>query len=148
KIPPTLIGARIKCRKCGVSFMVSPPAAKAHAAVATAHSPEGPQGIEVEGLEASTWALSNDTGVALKVEATADPYPSADPNSAFVAAGASPAETREYKLLTSRDKCFDGKFDLARLEEVLNQHSRQGWVAKSMMVPHFKAFTGAMEEVI
>ena len=29
KIPPNLVGARIKCRKCGLSFMVAAPAAKA-----------------------------------------------------------------------------------------------------------------------
>ena len=28
KIPPTLVGARIKCKKCGISFNVAPSAAK------------------------------------------------------------------------------------------------------------------------
>ena len=31
KIAPALVGARIKCKQCGVSFLVSPPAAKATA---------------------------------------------------------------------------------------------------------------------
>jgi hypothetical protein len=43
---------------------------------------------------------------------------------------------------------FDGRFDLARLEEALNHYARQGWTAKSMMIPHLKGYTGAMEEVI
>jgi Domain of unknown function (DUF4177) len=55
---------------------------------------------------------------------------------------------REYKLLTSRDKVFDGKFDLARMEEALNHFGRLGWVAKSMVIPHLKGYTGALEEVI
>ena len=28
KIPPTLVGARIKCKKCGISFNVAPSAAR------------------------------------------------------------------------------------------------------------------------
>src|SRR6516225_5605710 len=74
KIPSSLIGARIKCRKCGLSFQVSPPSPKAAggataapAAVgsapgATAAASAGPtaavelHGIEVEGLDASSWA--------------------------------------------------------------------------------------------
>ena len=38
KIPPSLIGARIKCKKCGNSFLVSPPAAKPVAAAAATSS--------------------------------------------------------------------------------------------------------------
>src|SRR5262245_16041463 len=73
KIPPNLVGARIKCRKCGLGFTVSPPAAKgAPGASASAVSPgsgSGPTavaeplqgGIEVEGLDASSWALPTET---------------------------------------------------------------------------------------
>src|SRR5271169_4599531 len=51
KIAPTLIGARIKCRKCGNSFMVAAPAPKATGATPAAPTPvaEGTHGIEVEG---------------------------------------------------------------------------------------------------
>jgi hypothetical protein len=69
-------------------------------------------------------------------------------SSSFNSAPSSIAGAREYKLLTSRDRIFEGKFDLARLEEVLNQLARQGWVAKAMSVPHLKGFSGALEEVI
>ena len=55
---------------------------------------------------------------------------------------------REYKLLTPRDKIFDGKFDLARLEEALNHYGRQGWTVKSMSTPHVKNFAGVLEEMI
>ena len=68
--------------------------------------------------------------------------------SPFVAAAPTTAAAREYKLLTSRDKYFDGKFDLARLEDALNHFARLGWVAKSMSIPHVKGYTGAVEEVI
>src|SRR5215475_10527114 len=73
KIPSSLIGVRIKCRKCGLSFLVSPPAGTGRAAVgggvavesaaghAAAAGPsaavEAHDGIEVEGLDASAWAV-------------------------------------------------------------------------------------------
>ncbi len=166
KITSNLIGVRIKCRKCGVSFLVSPPgpagkAVAAGVAVASAASSSttGPSaaveahGIEVEGLDASSWVLPTEMAAALaaskpeaEVPVAAAPSEAASP---FVAAAAPSAGAgREYKLLTSRDKYFDGKFDLARLEDALNHFARLGWVAKSMSIPHVKGYTGAVEEVI
>jgi hypothetical protein len=108
------------------------------------------QGIEVEGMDASSWALPTETAVTLKATeaghapaaAGHEALPSLSPSSAPVDGG------REYKLLTSRDKVFEGKFDLGRLEEAVNLYARQGWVAKTMVTPHLKGFTGALEEVI
>ena len=163
KIPPNLVGARIKCRKCGLSFTVAAPAAKGAAAgPASSLSASGAfglsavaeplHGIEVEGLDASSWALPTETAAILKAEAVvvaaAEPNARPESGSPFVAADQVPASNREYKLLTPRDKIFDGKFDLARLEEALNHFARQGWKAKSMLTPHVKGFSGAMEEVI
>ena len=54
KIAPTLVGARIKCRRCSVSFLVSPAAAKAPAgpgAALPSAAVEAPDGIAVEGLD-------------------------------------------------------------------------------------------------
>jgi hypothetical protein len=155
KIPSNLIGSRIKCRKCGLSFTVSPAPAKAGAAVAAAPPAAGPvavaethDGIEVEGLDASSWAIPTDTGFSLKAEAATEPARSAEGSSASAPSPRSPGETREYKLLTSKDKMFDNRFDLARLEEAINQHARQGWVVRSMSNPHVKGFSGAAEETI
>ena len=53
---------------------------------------------------------------------------------------------REYKLLTPKDKFFDGKFELSRLEEALNHYARHGWVAKALSTPHVKGFSGVFEE--
>ena len=49
---------------------------------------------------------------------------------------------------TAKDKYFDGKFDLTRLEEALNHFGRQGWTVKSMSTPHIKGFSVALEETI
>jgi hypothetical protein len=153
KITSNLIGVRIKCRKCGESFLVSPPAVKAVVgAGAGAHS--GPsaaveaQGIEVEGLDASSWALPTETAANMAAEAQAATAAPIESSSSFVPVPAGPGAAREYKVLSSRDKMFDGKFDLARLEEALNQYARQGWVVKSMAVPHFKGYSGGLEEVV
>ena len=171
KIPPNLVGARIKCRKCGLGFQVAPPVAKtAGVATVAATSPGGGsvpsavaeplQGIEVEGLDASSWAIPTETAAFLKGEAAvpapavAVATPSADPvgrvesTPAFVAADPAAPAAKEYKLLTSRDKIFEGKFDLGRLEEALNHYAKHGWTAKTMLAPHMKNFTGAIEEVI
>ncbi len=161
KITSNLIGVRIKCRKCGESFLVSPPGGKAvgagagaTAAVATAGPSAAVEahGIEVEGLDASSWTVPTEVAPPIVVARTEANMPVAEAQADGVApvVPASPNGLvgREYKLLTSRDKIFDGKFDLARLEDALNHFARLGWVAKSMMIPHFKGYTGAMEEVI
>jgi hypothetical protein len=149
KIPSSMIGARIKCKKCGVSFTVSPAAAKAAASAPAGPAAAAYEGIEVEGLEASSWALSNDATGGLKAEISTEGDASGKPDSAspFVQAGSSSAP-KEYKLLTPRDKIFDSRFDLNRLEEALNHFARQGWVVKAMFAPHLKGFSGALEETI
>jgi hypothetical protein len=154
KIPSSLIGVRIKCRKCGLSFLVSPPAGRAavgagvgaemsagHAATLGPSAAVEAHGIEVEGLDASAWAVPSEVAAAI-VPAAAEPGPSHDP------AIRPSAAAREYKLLTSRDKCFEGKFDLARLEEALNHFAGLGWAAKAMTTPHLKGYSGALEEVV
>jgi hypothetical protein len=109
-------------------------------------------GIEVEGLDASSWAVPADGTAAVAVARTEPELAAAttpsDAASPFVAAAPNPSAVREYKLLTSRDKYFDGKFELGRLEEALNHFARLGWVAKSMSTPHVKNFTGVLEEVL
>lgn len=109
-------------------------------------------GIEVEGLDAAAWSVPSDVGVVLKGESgasvVAEPPEPREPGPAFIAAEPGHAVAREYKLLTPKDKIFDGKFDLSRLEEALNYYGRQGWTVKTMSTPHVKNFTGVLEETI
>jgi len=150
KIPSSLYGSRIKCKKCGGSFTVSPPLPKAAAAAGSA----GPaaavattEGIEVEGLDASAWSLSTETSDGLKAVAVAEADHKSDSSSSFTHAGSETGH-KEYKLLTPRDKVFDGRFDLQRLEEALNHYAHQGWAVKAMLAPHVKGFSGVLEETI
>ena len=69
----------------------------------------------------------------------------AEPSSAFVPASPT-GSIKQYKILTTKDKFFDGKFDLARLEEALNHYAREGWVAKGISTPQIKGFTGVFAE--
>ena len=108
----------------------------------------GREGIEVEGLDATAWTLTTEEGSVLKAEVTPEPATQAELSSGFAPASTPTAASREYKVLTPRDKFFDGKFDLARLEEALNHFGRQGWTVKSMSTPHVKGFTGSLEETI
>ena len=163
KIPPNLVGARIKCRKCGMGFIVAAPAAKAAGASVPAMSSSGGSlpsavaeplqgGIEVEGLDAASWVVPAESESLLRGEAVAaavaDPSTRADAGPAFVAAEPGQAGPKEYKLLTPKDKIFEGKFDLARLEEALNHFGRQGWSVKSVSTPHIKNFAGVLEELM
>src|SRR4051794_27101360 len=75
KIPATLVGARIKCKKCGIAFNVAAPAAKeatpaagtGATAVAAAEAAVAPSaGIAIEGLDDSSWAVAHDTSDGLK----------------------------------------------------------------------------------
>jgi hypothetical protein len=159
KIPPSLVGARIKCRKCGLGFQVAAPPGKTGAAgIAPAASPGGGsipsavaeplQGIEVEGLDASSWVVPTDSGGILKTEGVVAPVSRVEPGPASVAAAPVQPKAREFKLLTPKDKIFDGKFDLARLEEALNHFGRHGWSVKAMSTPSIKNFSGVLEETI
>ena len=68
----------------------------------------------------SSWSLSTETGVTLQAEAKPDLAPSQPNYSAHVEEHFAPAGVRQYKLLTSKDKIFEGKFELTRLEEAIN----------------------------
>lgn len=136
KISTQFIGARIKCRKCGVSFLVAAPAGKATAGSSPVE--ESYEGIKVEGLDSTAWVLPTEAPVSATTLT-----PGAE------AISHSPAERhREYKLLTQRDKFFEGKFDLARLEEALNHYAQEGWVARTMVTPQVKGFSGTSQEEI
>ena len=156
KIPPTLVGARIKCKKCGISFNVAPSAAKAPAvegaavaagqpAAMAAASADG--GIAVDGLEASAWTVASDQPPPLlRAEGEAVSSESDVAHHAFEPHDAT--GFKEYKVLWSRDKLFEGKFDVPRLEEALNFFARQGWVVRAMSTPHLKDFGGGTKEEV
>ncbi len=148
KIALNMVGARIKCRKCGTSFTVSPPT--------TSESDPAPggdkaaityEGIEVEGLDSTSWSAPTESKLPLSPASPAEAVAqAAEASSAFIAASPPTGPFKQYKILTTKDRFFDGKFDLARLEEALNHYAREGWVAKGISTPQIKGFTGVFAE--
>jgi hypothetical protein len=159
-IPDHLLGKKIRCQKCSTSFeagatLAARPIPHAHApanapapAPAPATSaPAKPAGetIDVEGLDALSWA-STAVAVATPVQ---EPQPH-EPMPAFSAAPHEPVHgevaVRQYKVLTSKDRWFEGKYEFGRLEDALNFYARQGWVVKAMATPHVTGFSGGPRE--
>ena len=150
KVPSHLVGARIKCRKCNNSFMVTPPAAKPATAVVAAASAAPLSAavkgdtIEVDGLDESAWS---DTPVVAAEHDAEGEHHEHDEGSSVFAAHPEGHGRKHYKVLTSKDKFF-GKtpFDLVRLEEALNHYASQGWIVRSMATPHIAGFSGGPKE--
>ena len=57
-------------------------------------------------------------------------------------------QTKEYKVLTQKDKWFSGKFDPAKLEEALNAYAEQGWAVKAATTASIPGFGGNRDELI
>jgi hypothetical protein len=160
RIPAHFIGTRIKCKKCGVAFLVAGAAkpAGSEAGRAQAQASPGPfddrsGDIQVVGLEDSNW---NSASVAT-VEMELDPHHLNEEGTPLFAATApetspSPAPEnavgppKKYKVLTPRDKFFNGQFSLERLEDALNHYAAEGWVVRGVATPLVAGFSGGERE--
>lgn len=59
------------------------------------------------------------------------------------------SRTKEYKVLTQKDKCFAGEFSPEKLEPALNAYAAQGWRFISVATVRIPAGPGGpREEVI
>lgn len=148
RIPSQFIGIRIKCKMCGNSFLVTPPVGSSKPPAADAAPISG---IHVEGLDPAVWSANPQTpAVAAAEHHDAEhehDHEHDHAESAFTASHHADAHGRkEYKLLTPKDPCFEGKFDLPRLEAALNHFARQGWVVRSMVTPQVATFSGGTRE--
>jgi hypothetical protein len=145
-IPGHLVGKKIKCQKCHASFVAggapAPSPAPTDAATSTGDS------IEVDGLDPSIWASTAAVGVAVAVAPEAPPREHREPSPAFTASPPDGGPARQYKVLTQKDRFFEGKFELPRLEDALNHYARQGWVVRAMATPHVTGFSGGPREEI
>ena len=157
KIPPQFIGTRIKCKKCGNAFLVSPPAAKPEAAgappapdpaaagapapaAAAAAAPAAADKhgmsdeIAVDGLDASAWEATSVAAAEHHDELLDEVH---DPAASAFTTPHDPGAIKQYKFLWSKDKFFEAtRYDLDTIEQALNLYARQGWVAKGMTNTH------------
>jgi len=157
-----LLGKKLRCQKCGTSFVAGAvpgaiPTPALHPATPTPAPHPAPLAaspvkvaaagdvIEVDGLDASTWAA---TAVAVETRVPEPEHHEPPPTIADEpqAVDSSGAPVRQYKVLTQKDRWFQGKFELARLEEALNHYAHQGWVVRAMATPHVTGFSGGPRE--
>ena len=163
-LPNQLLGKRIKCQKCGKGFLAgsstaeTPASAKAVVGSVQAEAPAG-DAIDIVGLDNWAWSAPALETTVAEPPSAFSPQQHHEPDhepmheeatAAFNAptqATPSPNVPRkEYKVLTSKDRWFEGKYELAKLEEALNHFARQGWVVRAMATPHVTGFSGGTRE--
>jgi hypothetical protein len=54
----------------------------------------------------------------------------------------------EYKVITMKDRFFSGKFDPAKLEDMLNSYASEGWTLKAATTAEIPGAFGSREEII
>ena len=149
RIPDTFIGHGIRCGKCGNRFLVTAPT-KGSDAIAGQTEPQPglkvKSGITVEGMDDAAWGESS---AQIETPLETNPLPFEVHATGFTTEEGQPAtSTREYKVLTQRDKFFAGKFDFGRLEDAINYYARQGWVVRGLVTPQVTGFSGGPKEEI
>ncbi len=102
-------------------------------------------GIVVEGIDDATWST---TAPSDETSAEASPEGQTDHAPAFTSEGYVPEGTKQYKLLTQKDKFFAGKFEIGRLEDAINHYARQGWIVRGLATPLVTGFSGGPKEEI
>ena len=151
KIPDKFLNVRIKCKKCGKAFVAnaSPPEKEAAPAVAAPALPpvtvRKPGDIEVEGLEESAWTLAHESPSEV-ISTHQDPEPKRFAELAHADPSASSTDRKVYKLITTKDPYFKGKFELGNLEGALIHYAAQGWIVRSMGHPTLQGFSGGPKE--
>lgn len=138
-------GKKTKCPHC--SAVVSIPGALRGG---------GPPSTQIEALPLDmVWPT-------IEVQPTADPGSSTQIkiDSLSAAAGGAgdpqrpsdrprPADgTHQYKVLSGKDQGMTGKFNPLKLEEVLNDHARQGWAVKTAATIAIVSHSGTHDELI
>ena len=56
--------------------------------------------------------------------------------------------SKQYHVLTQKDQGFSGKFNAAKLEELLNSRARQGWELKAAVTMNIPGHGGSHDELI
>jgi len=87
----------------------------------------------------STWTEK------LQEQTASAPAPSA-PASSAQASSAHP--TKEYLVLTQKDRLFGGKFNPVKVQEALNSLASQGWVLAEAVTATFPTLGGGREELV
>lgn len=148
RIPDSFIGHSIRCGKCSNRFMVQGPTSGAPTVTPLTEAVPAVvvrDGIVVEGIDDATWS-ANPTQPETHAVPALDAHE--ETSHSFTKEQHAAAGTREYKLLTQKDKFFAGKFEFNRLEDAINHYARQGWVVRAITTPQVTGFSGGAKEEI
>lgn len=55
---------------------------------------------------------------------------------------------KQYKVLTQKDRFFDGKFDPEKLEAAMNSYAAEGWAFAGVASSDVHALGGARQEIV
>ena len=103
---------------------------------------------QVRRSDMESWVAAGQVKGLLDPPPAEEPSPQAEPVS-VERPPLETANTKEYKVLTQKDRWFSTKFDPARLEEALNAYAEQGWVVKAATTAAFTGLlSGNREELI
>jgi hypothetical protein len=133
-------GKKTKCPGCGAVLNI--PGAAGDAPTSDHAWPS------VEVHQAATAAPEPPSSMAIKIDSL-PAGPDAPLDGVRPADRPRPADgTLQYKVLSGKDQAATGKFNPLRLEEVLNEHARQGWAVKGAATVTIASHGGNHDELI
>jgi hypothetical protein len=148
-------GKKTKCPHCG-AIVAIPGAARVPATVGATSSGQVeavPIDVVWPTVEAHHPASEPSTGSAqIKIDSLS---PAVAPAGTIPGEPQRPSErprptdgTLQYKVLSGKDQGMTGQFNPLKLEEVLNDHARQGWAVKAAATIAIASHSGTHEELI
>ena len=145
KAKDEMAGKKTKCPHCGAVLPIPTAASKAGSAVAM-----DPNAVPVDDIVWPT--LEANPGGQGTEAAAAAPGAGAPPSDAPAPRPSDlprPTDgTLQYKVLSQKDHSSSGKVNFLRLEEVVNEHARQGWIVKSSFVINVPGHIGNHDELV
>ena len=148
-------GKKTKCPHCGAVLTIPTSAAKAPAAMVAGSDMAHTDAVPIElawpaadpppAAAAVHEAHDEAAGIKVDASATGGPAPGEPPR---------PSDAPkidgilQYKVLGQKDHSTSAKFNPLRLEEVLNEHARKGWVVKAAVVVTVQSHAGDHDEMI
>lgn len=55
---------------------------------------------------------------------------------------------KQYKLISQNDSIFNERFDLTKLQNVINDHAKKGWVVRTFSTAKIPGLFGNREQII
>ena len=146
---PDAAGKRTRCPGCNQVLTIPADSKPASSVAAPAPPAEEPDPFMTEldwsALESKTAAAADDSQSPSSGNIKIDSVHTDAP----VAEAARPSDgSRQYRVLAQKDQGFAGKFNAAKLEEMLNEHARRGWSLKVAVTINMPSHGGNHDELV